>query len=211
MEISQSNCKGKRENIWYGDPEGCDLDEMVTDYRHRYLEDTEKWLSTLSTYTDFICGEPNIREAPYVKKYCKNLHQYRMPNDTVDKAHEKLKEVGLDRYDSFAEIHAEVHEEAKEIDNFGMLATYDFSQRYAYSRGIQPDGVYLHAGVATGARELIKMGYDLKIIDLGERGSMIELPSLPSPIAGLGTLHAENFLCIYKDLLAKLAASRCNN
>lgn len=208
MDISQSNCKGKREKIWYGDPEGCDLDEMVTDFRHRYLDDTERWLSTLSTYTDFICGEPNIREAPAVKKYCKNLHQYRMPNKTVEKAHEKLKKARLDRYDSFAEIHAIIHELAKEIDYYGVLATYDFSQRCCYSRGILPDGVYLHAGVVRGARELKKMGYDLKIVDLGERGSVIELSSLPLLIAELGTLHAENFLCIYKDLLAKLATSK---
>lgn len=208
MDISQSNCKGKREKIWYGAPEGCDLDEMVTDYRHRYLDDTERWLSTLSTYTDFICGEPNIREAPGVKKYCKNLHQYRMPNKTVEKAHEKFKKAGLDRYNSFAKIHAIVHELAKEIDYYGVLATFDFCQRYCYSRGILPDGVYLHAGVATGARELKKMGYDLKIVDLGDRGSMIELSSLPSPIAELGTLHTENFLCIYKDLLAKLETSK---
>lgn len=96
MDVAQSNCKGPRERIWYGSPEGCDLDDMAVDYRNRYLEDTETWLGSLSNYTDFIYGEPNILEVPGVKKYCKNLHQYRMPNKTVEEAHENLKEAALD-------------------------------------------------------------------------------------------------------------------
>lgn len=222
MEKKESNCMKIPENCRY--PKNwdscrnsgfdknrlCDLDEMVTEYRTMFMDGKDRNLSVLSTFTDFICGGANIKEAPYADRYCKSPHQYRMTRDTIHEAHEKLTAAGLDRYDSFADIHAAVTDVASTIEKFGQLATYDFTERYAYSRGIQPDGVYLHAGVATGARELKRMGYDLKIKDLGKRGSMIELSSLPSPIAGLGALHAENFLCIYKELLAKLAVSKQN-
>lgn len=210
MDIIQSNCKEPRKHICFGDPEGCDLDEMTVDYRSRYLDAIEELHQALTTYTDFICGAPNKKEGKDIKKYCKNSHQFRMPSSTVYNAYENLKNAGLERYDTFGDIHAAVHEATREVKQFGMLAIYDFTQRYCYSRGIKPDGVYLHAGVATGARELKRMGYNLNIIDLGARGSMIELSSLPAPIAALGTLHAESFLCIYKDLLAKLTASRSN-
>lgn len=220
MEKKESNCKKIPGNCRY--PKNwdcyrysgfdktrlCDLDEMVTEYRTIFMEGKERNLKVLSTFTDFICGGANIKEAPHAEKYCKNSHQYRMTRETIKEAHEKLPAAGLDRYDNFADIHAAVTEIASGIKKFGQLATYDFTERYAYSRGILPDGVYLHAGVAIGARELKRMGCNLKIVDLGKRGSMIEMSSLPTPIAELGALHAENFLCIYKDLLAKLAASK---
>lgn len=208
MDILQSNCKEPRKQICFGEPEGYDLDEMTVDYRTRYHDAIEEGHKALATYTDFICGAPNKKEGQNIKKYCKNSHQFRMPSTTVFNAYKKLMAAGLERYDTFGEIHAAVHEATRDVKQFGLLANYDFTQRYCYSRGIKPDGVYLHAGVAIGARELKKMGYSFKVIDLGNRGSMIELSSLPAPIAALGALHAESFLCIYKHLLAKAAKSK---
>ena len=209
-DTSQGNCLNPQKSVCSGQPEGCDIDEMVVDYRSRYRDAIEEELGSLSTFTDFICGKANKKEAPGIKKYCKNSHQFRMPSLTVDKACALLKKSGLERYDDFPGIHSAVHAVAKEIKQFGELAEYDFTQRYCYSRGIYPDGVYLHAGVAVGARALKKAGYEFKVVDLGERGKMIDLSTLPSPIAELGTIHAESFLCIYKHLLEKLAASKNN-
>ena len=227
MEKKESNCRKIPKDCCYTENWDCycrngfdktriiDLDEMVTEYRAMFMEGKDRHLRSLTTFTDFICGGANIKEAPHAQKYSKSSHQYRMTRETIHDSHEKLRNAGLDRLDSFSDIHAAVTkvvtDPATRIRKFGPLAIYDFTERYCYSRGIQPDGVYLHAGVATGARELKRMGFDFKIIDLGNRGSMIELSSLPSPIAELGTLHAENFLCIYKVLLANSASSKLKN
>lgn len=204
---SSKNCVKRtnpEENPWYITPEGNDLEDMVRDYRKRFLKPTETWISSLVKTTDFICGEANIKDDPKPDKFCKNSHQYRMPYTTVRKAYEKLSDAGLDHIDNFRDILRKVATIGKRIHNFGQLASYDFTQRYCYSRGILPDVVYLHAGVMEGVNSLISVGYEVKKQKDKEIGCFVELEDLPVPIRDLGTLHAENFLCIYKHLIAKL-------
>ncbi len=213
-KCSASNCviPKLKPKSWDEEPEFSDsIEAMVADYREVYLKDTDDWIQTLSTFTDFICGAANKLEAPEVPenvKFCKNSHQYIMPHLTVKRAYNSLTNANLDKLNNFANIYDRVIEVTKGIDEFGILAQYDFTQRYCYNRGIMPDGVYLHAGVKTGVKELGKIYQNLKIVRNKPRGKMIELSSLPQPIAELGSFHAENFLCVYKKVIAKYVASK---
>lgn len=185
------------------------IEEILADYRKIYLDDTERWIKSLVTYTDFICGARNQIEAPHLPqsvRFCKNRHQYRLPRATVKEAYCRLVSARLDKYSSFAAIYDAVIETTRSVHQFGVLAAYDFTQRYCYSRGIMPDGVYLHAGVTAGAEALKLLKCGLKISSHPLRGKMIEIESLPKVIAELGTFHAENYLCVYKEVLAKLVA-----
>lgn len=206
----QDNCKlpfrcRKKEDIWYIDPLGDDIDEMVKDYRDRAYDSAEKWIGSLETITDFVCGCANILESPFPEKYCKNSHQFRMTKKTIDEACRLIRELPLDDCKDFSSILSMIIVNVdKKIRGFGQLAAFDFSQRYAHHRGITPDVVYLHAGVESGVRELKKAGYDIRVLNNPVRGKFVELDSLPVPIAELGTFHAENFLCIYKKRFSKI-------
>lgn len=190
-------------------PQGSTIEEMVKDYRKKYYKPLTNRLSSLVTITDFICGQPNKLEASEVEhlpkfKFCKNSHQFRMPSKTVKDANGVLSGLQLDKMHTFKEVHEAVLENARKIDHFGILAAYDFTLCYCFSRGIYPENVFLHAGTKVGTRNLQNAGYDIEIIK-GDNGmEEAELNSYPEPIASLGALYAEDFLCIYDDLLAKL-------
>lgn len=71
----------------------------------------EKWLKSLSEaedtevrFTNFICGEANRCADPADHKFCKNLHQYRMPYNAVVDARNVLMAADLDRLTTFSDI-----------------------------------------------------------------------------------------------------------
>ncbi len=73
----------------------------------------------------------------------------------------------------------------EKVHRFGKLAIYDTVIRL---------GVYLHAGTNEGARAL----------GLDTRRGILEPKELPTPFRSLEPWECEDFLCIYKDELAKL-------
>lgn len=190
------------------------IEQMVEHYRKKWKQRTEDWLKSLTSgrtedlwYTNFICGQANISNDPADNKFCKNLHQYRMPSATVKAARGALMNAGLDRLQTFPEILGTVIDitratpDHKGIPQFGALACYDFALRYAYHRGIHPDRVYLHAGTLTGLNALKSKFPEIKTESDRKFGRTVEASMLPEPIASLGNLHIENFLCIYSDHL----------
>ncbi|AFZ51463.1 hypothetical protein [Dactylococcopsis salina] len=72
------------------------------------------------------------------------------------------------------------------INGLGRTTAYDVARRLGAWLGLKPSCVYLHAGAAMGAKKL------------GIRGEVVPLSVFPKEIQSLGTMHAENFLCIYK-------------
>ncbi len=205
-----SNCvypRSAEEDPWAKKilPKGDSLSAMVEDYKKNFLERTENWIGSLNTITDFICGAANIEEEPKDEKFCKNSHQYRMPYATVVKAREELRTAELGALTSFVEIYRAVKLLSKEIEQFGELAAYDFTQRYCYSRNILPDAVYLHAGVAGGYKALNAAGVNVESHHDELLGYFIKPVDIPEPLSGLSTLHIENFLCIYKHQLERLS------
>ncbi len=186
-------------------PQGNTLAEMVEDYRQNFLERTERWISSLKSTTDFICGAANIKDYPKDKRFCKNSHQYRMPYGTVVAAREKLENADLEHLSSFSDIYQKVKLISKDIYQFGVLAAYDFTQRYCYSRNMLPDAVYLHAGVTEGFNALNAAMGEIPVEHNAILGDFVKSAALPKPLADLSTLHIENLLCIYKHRLARLS------
>lgn len=79
------------------------------------------------------------------------------------------------------------------VSGFGKLAIYDTALRLAVRLSKRPKAVYLHAGTRIGAAA----------IGLKVDRTTIPIEDLPDPIQKLEPVDAENFLCIYKDRLAK--------
>lgn len=90
---------------------------------------------------------------------------------------------------SFDELHAFVGKHTRRIERFGVLARYDISLRIGASLGLQPEIVHLHAGTRLGC----------KALGVLVKGKTVEMAALPKPVQVLEPLHAENFLCIFKD------------
>ncbi len=189
-------------------PEGETLQEMVDDYRKKYYERNEEGMRRLKTFTDFICGEANRHDDPADGKFCKNRHQYRMPSKRVKEARGKLKNTGLEMLDAFAEVYRKVKSATEDVDQFGELASYDFTQRYCYSRGIEPDAVYLHAGTADGYKALVASGEKIPAKRDKILGRYVEREAFPAPLCDLPTLHIEALLCIYHPNLEKLSKEK---
>ncbi len=211
MAKCDSNCRCPEiGNVCKGTtPQGSTLEEMVKDYQKKYHKPLTDRLASLVTITDFICGQANKLEASEVEhlpkfKFCKNSHQFRMPDTTVKDANRILSGLQLDKMRTFKEVHEAVVEKIPAIEDFGILAAYDFTLRYCFSRDIYPENVFLHAGTKIGTKYLQDAGYDIKIIKGFNGVEEAELSSYPEPIASLGALYAEDFLCIYDKQLAKL-------
>lgn len=185
--------------------EPCDLDEMIYLYNKLNRDDLIKSFEELHTYTDFICGSPNIKEAYEAETFCKSVHQYRVPKASIKEAWNTLTRLQLDELQNFEQVYAEVRKATKHLYGYGELAMFDFAQRYCYSRNIYPTVIFLHSGVAIGVNALRKSGFKIKVYsDKPGCARYVKLEDLPKSIFDLGTVHAENFLCIYKEYLEKL-------
>lgn len=201
------------------------LEQIVDNYFDIYRGPLEQWLDSLTEdqnkdlwFTNFICGEANISKDPDDNKFCKNPHQFRMPSQTVKAAREVLEKAGLDEETDFEGILRKVIDAVRKdgvsegVPNFGVLACYDFTLRYAYQRGIKPEYVYVHAGTAKGLKYLeTYLGHKIEKIRDRKFGIKFKPQSLPPRLAkliGLGGLHIEHFLCVYHKSLAKLCAKK---
>lgn len=190
---------------------------MVDEYRRFVTDDVLDSLYRNQAqellFTNFICGAVNTERNPANNKFRKDLHQYRLASTTIVAAREVLEKAGLDRLTSFREILERVigltrkAGESKGVRGFGVLACYDFTLRYARSRGIQPEVVYLHAGTAEGLGYLMasEAGKDITIHRDKKLGHYLDPATLPESVAALDTHHIENFLCVYHKRLKEFA------
>jgi hypothetical protein len=93
---------------------------------------------------------------------------------------------------SFSELIASIQH--SKIKGIGDLTIYDTAQRIGNYLGIQPDKIYLHRGVRTGAEILLG-----KI-----KTKFIIKDQLPAPFSksDLSAADFEDILCIYKNRIA---------
>jgi len=120
-------------------------------------------------------------------------HQYNLKRTVLESVRQQLQANAhqLEQGSSFEAIIHVVRGCA--VPGFGELAIYDTALRLAVRLGKRPTAVYLHAGTRKGA---VALGLNVK-------RAIIPMDELPSPLQKLGSDHAENFLCIYKDQLSK--------
>src|SRR5258706_6834509 len=143
-------------------------------------------LPTIDTSIEFAA----LAKLPTGKRH---PHQRRLKRQVLESVRQHLlaNKHQLEHSSSFEDIIHLVRSCA--VPGFGELAIYDTSLRLAVRLNKLPMTVYLHAGTRTGA---VALG--LKV----DRAT-IPMVELPRPLQNLQPDDAENFLCIYKDHLAK--------
>ena len=115
-------------------------------------------------------------------------HQCRVANKLSEGLEIALADpVQPESFKDFQGLHDWVKSVTNRVYGLGATAAYDVARRLGAWLGLELVVVYLHAGTATGARKL------------GVKGKTARLSAFPKEIQALGTTHAENCLCIYKD------------
>lgn len=94
-----------------------------------------------------------------------------------------------DNFNNFHDLYSWIESVASRVNGIGCTTTYDVARRLGVWMGLKPELVYLHAGTGEGAKKL------------GVTGKTAPLSDFPEEIQELGATHAENFLCIYKDVI----------
>jgi hypothetical protein len=148
-------------------------------------------------------GDKNISWSEAVERAWRSKMIDRKMNSHQWRVGEKKLEEGLkicqrynrnpDSFNDFHDVYCWIESITKNTDRLGSLTAYDVARRLGAWLDMQPKMVYLHRGTLKGARKL------------GIKGEMVSLNDFPPEIQKLGATHAENFLCICKDEIAKLA------
>jgi hypothetical protein len=122
-------------------------------------------------------------------------HQRRLRNGTIQRAQEALLAARdeIQACKTFDELHDLIYRLLWPIWGAGVLYVYDTAFRLGQYLRIQPTRVFLHAGTRVGARNL----------GLPAHKPYLEMDELPEELLRLSAGEAEDFLCIYKDGLAR--------
>lgn len=128
----------------------------------------------------------------------KHLHQRRVPVLSLRALARRLAAVPFNEFEFFAEIHGAVERAAAAVYYVGELACYDVALRIGARFRIEPVRVYLHAGTRKGARAL----------GLPHRAATLGMADLPRELQRLRSWQVEDFLCVYKDELARRGVCR---
>ena len=122
-------------------------------------------------------------------------HQYRLKHRDLQRVHQRLKLYDIESCETFHELFETVHEAITGISGIGELMVYDTAHRLGSYLGLEPEYVYIHAGVRKGSKAL------------GFKGSVkwIDPSTLPRAFKKLTPGEIEDCLCIYKDELTDIA------
>ncbi len=115
-------------------------------------------------------------------------HQRRISGEVLQTAKNSLLRLNLEDSKSFSELHAKVEKGIKRIPGIGDLAVYDTALRIGAYLGLEPELVYLHAGVRDG----------VKALGLNHKLHTLEKSKLPREFHVLKPHEIEDCLCIYK-------------
>lgn len=93
----------------------------------------------------------------------------------------------------------DLHDTIEELrpDGIGPVTTYDVAVRIAAFLGIEPDSLYLHAGVQEGWTALVGRTPGLKRVPRW---------AWPEPLRVLPADEVEDFLCTYRSIFASLGS-----
>jgi hypothetical protein len=148
----------------------------------------------------FYVHQRSLRDAVDVAAACvlpdgkRHPHQRRIPAKALAEAQRRLLAVDFSGCSSFEDLHDQVEQLVRDIHMIGPLTIYDVAHRIGAYMELEPEFVYLHRGVRTGARAL----------GLGRGRSTLAISELPREMHLLSAAEAEDFLCIYKGDLGRL-------
>jgi len=120
-------------------------------------------------------------------------HQTRIRRAALAEAGRRLEKLDLRSSRTFRALHDAVERAIGSIAGIGELMVYDTALRIGARLRLKPDVVYLHAGTRAGAMAL----------GLEGGACYLEPVLLPAPLHRLRPHELEDFLCIFKDELAR--------
>lgn len=127
-------------------------------------------------------------------------HQTRIRREVLQSAKNILMRYShnLRNCKTFSELHAKIEKLIGDIDGIGELTVYDTALRIGTYLGLEPELIYLHAGVRGG----------VKALGLNHRLHTLEKSKLPREFHVLGPHEIEDCLCIYKKELSGIQVKR---
>ncbi len=122
-------------------------------------------------------------------------HQTRIKHESLQQANVALSATigDLGQCQTFDELLNTIQCSLQHIQGLGELYCYDTALRIGARLGLFPQRVYLHSGTRDGT----------KIPGLDYKARAIETSELPSELQCLAPHELEDFLCIYKNKLAR--------
>lgn len=98
-------------------------------------------------------------------------------------------------FESFEDLHDWLESITRRVYRLGAVTAYDVARRLGAWLKLEPSTVHLHGGTKGGAAKF------------GIRGHAAPLTAFPPEVQALGAMHAENFLCIFKNRLGEVIES----
>ena len=204
-EIIRKRKKKRREQWKKEVSEAQTLEDIVRIYEKYDLRNLEAFLIGFKNaeLIEMVCGKiPNPNPNP-LPKYKRHYHQKRLSNNAIEEASKKFVEIANKKYETFEDLYEDVKEISNRISGIGPLTVYDFSIRYGYGKGLQPEEeVHIHAGTLIGAENLFGKERKIKVWD------KIPVSEFPVELKRLNGLHLENLLCIYKKKLKEITENK---
>ena len=184
------------------------LEALVAKYRAEdatRLQQRLEYFHGLKSFSTVI-EDAALAKEPEWSEYRKHPHQWRLQEAKLKEVAGKLLRQAdkLRACRSFEEVFHIV--DLARVPRFGDLAVYDTALRIAAKLAQLPLKVYLHAGTREGCKALA----------LPFREKTLEPKLFQRPIQQLQAHEIEDFVCIYKDLLASdhtpdaKSGSRCS-
>jgi hypothetical protein len=168
------------------------LDALVADYLARYGEhrrDQHEWYRRAGDL------RATIQRAGLAQRQDQSVepHQRRIGRPRLREWAARLSSISphVEVCRTFDELLSTL--ESVHFKGIGSLAIYDTAVRIGAFMDLAPDGVYVHAGAARGARAL-----GLPVIN-----GVVQRADLPEAMQALTCDQIEDCLCIYKDELAR--------
>jgi hypothetical protein len=130
----------------------------------------------------------------------RHSHQRRIPGIVLLSAKDNLIRYSHDLAGckSFSELHAKIDKIIGDIVGIGELTVYDTALRIGAYLALEPELIYLHAGVRHG----------VKALGLYHRLQTLKKSELPKEFHELKPHEIEDCLCIYKRELSGIAVKR---
>ncbi len=161
--------------------------EIVRDYLTTYRQSAD---AVLAFYRQLPTLEEAIKKAAFAELPSgkRHPHQYRLEKANLKKVRYRLRNRDLVSCETFHELFEIVDDAIGGIQGIGELMVYDTAHRLGAFLGLEPERVYLHAGVRVGA---VALGFK-------KSRKWIELGELPKAFRRLSAQQIEDCLCIYK-------------
>lgn len=175
----------------------------LTAFVAEYLREASRCKDKLAYYRD----APNWREAVRRAAMAERLnekgepkrhnHQRRIPRASLAEATRRILKADLQSAKDFDDLHDRISHVVQGIPKVKELTIYDTAHRIGawMKPRLRPKFVYLHAGTWKGAKALLSLKHRLP---------KLPLSAFPETMHNLRPDQAEDFLCIFKDDLAKL-------